>query len=333
MKVFLSKNFNKDSSKNILFRLHRDYSAIYYTNGINISKHIDNNYDFAHFLSIKAKKDILYVKEKLNKKVILNYFVDKHLSAKQKVSDIVIPFEEKKLLEKCDLIIVSCQADKMILVANGIDTNIEVLTPPVKEDKFTSISDLEKNSFFKYGGLVKDEKFGISLVNYKNLQDIEDLNYIATKLKQYKLFVFGPKLKRIGHWKIKRLLKKAPKNLKYKSYVDEDVFKSSILLASFFIVTRELEGELVTILEAMITKTPIFTFHTHFAGDVLNDNINCVCAFNKEEMVEKINKKINSCQSLVDEAYEFSKKSNYETYGKVLKELLSKYIDLDLSQE
>ena len=333
MKVFLSKNFITNSPKYILFRLHRDYSAIYYINGIDVTKHIGGNYDFAHFLSIKEKKDIYYVKDKLNKKVVVNYFVDKHLSTKQGISEVIIPVEEKKILEKCDLIIVSCQVDKMILVANGITTHIEVVTPPVKEEKFTTISDLEKNSFFKYGGLVKNDQIGLALVNYKNVKDIEDLIYIAGELKQYKFFVFGPKLKKLGSWKIKGLIKKAPTNLKFKSYVDEDIFKSAMLLSSFFIVTRELEGELITILEAMVTKTPIFTFHSHFTGDVLNDNVNCIHALNKEEMAKKIINSLNSCEKIVDEAYRFAMSNNYETCGKILKQLLTKYVDLDLSQE
>jgi glycosyltransferase involved in cell wall biosynthesis len=192
---------------------------------------------------------------------------------------------------------------------------------------------LEKNSFFQYAGLVKNDQFGLALVNYKSKEEIQDLIYLADNLKQYKFFVFGPRISKFKGCSIKRLIKKAPDNIKFKTYVDEDVFKSAMLLSSFFVVTKELEGELVTILEAMVTKTPVFTFSTHFNGDVLNDNVNCICASNKEEMVEKINANISNNQSVLEEAYSFSRISDYQTCGSILKQLLLKYVDLDLSQE
>ena len=332
MKVFLSKNFKTESDQ-IYLRLHRDFSAIYYINGIDVTSNIEANYDFAHFVNVSNKKDILFVKEKLKKKVIVNYFVDKHTAKKDNATEIVIPGDEKKLLNKCDLIIASCQADKMILIANEVKTPIEVVTPPVKEEKFSQVSELEKNSFFKYAGLMKNDNFALSMVNYKNIQDVQDLILLAKELKTYKIFVFGPKLKLFRYGKIKRLIKKAPKNIRFKTYINEDLFKSALLLSQFFIVTRESEGEIITILEAMITKTQIVSYHSHFIGDVLNDNINCLQISTSLELANKMKQCIENGYPTIEEGYVFAKKSNYETCGQYLKQILEKYIELDLSRE
>lgn len=332
MKVFLSKNFKTESDQ-IYLRLHRDLSAIYYINGVDVTSHIEANYDFAHFVNISCKKDILFVKEKLKKKVIVNYFIDKHTAKKDNVSEILIPNDEKKLLNKCDLIIASCQADKMILIANEIKTPIEVVTPPVKEEKFSRISGLEKNSFFKYAGLMKNDSFALSMVNYKNIQDVQDLIVLANELKTYKIFVFGPRLKLFRNLKIKKQIRKAPKNIYFKTYINEDLFKSALLLSNFFIVTRESEGEIITILEAMITKTQIMTYHSHFIGDVLNDNVNCIHVTDSKELANKIKQCEEFGFPTIEEGYSFAKKSNYETCGQNLKQILEKYIELDFSQE
>ena len=332
MKVFLSKNFKTESDQ-IYLRLHRDFSAIYYINGIDVTSNIESNYDFAHFVSVSCKKDIIFVKEKLKKKVIINYFVDKHTSKKDNVSEILISSDEKKLLNKCDLIIASCQADKMILIANDIKTPIEVVTPPVKEEKFLHVSELEKNSFFKYAGLMKKDSFALSMVNYKNVQDVQDLIFLAKELKTYKIFVFGPKLKLFKNLKVKRLIRKAPRNIHFKTYINEDLFKSALLLSKFFIVTRESEGEIITILEAMITKTQIMSYHSHFIGDVLNDNINCIKVTDSKELAFKMKQCDEIGYPTIEEGYSFAKKSNYETCGQNLKQILKKYIELDLSQE
>lgn len=331
MKVYLGKNF-KSNFYQIYFRLHRDYSSLYYINGIDVTTNIEDSFDFAHIIDVSQRKEINYVKDKLKKKVVVNYFVNKKLSKAQNVTDIVIPFEDRRILNKCDLVIVSCQADRMILAANEIKTPIEIITPPVKEERFTKVSELEKNAFFQYGGLVKTDQFALANVSYKHEQDVIDLIDLANELKNYRFFVFGPRITMSTLKKIKKLIKSAPENIKFKTYVNEDLFKSAMLLANFYIVTREAEGELIHILEAMITKTQIFMYHTHLTGDVLNDNVNCIHAINSKDMAEKIQSFIDKKDSTIQEAYEFAKECNYENCSLILKRILENYIDLEYIQ-
>ncbi|MDD7736298.1 MAG: glycosyltransferase [Bacilli bacterium] len=333
MKVYLSHK-NKAQFLHICYRLNRDLSTLYYLKGIDYCEDIKQDFDFAHFIDISQKNEIIYVKDILKKKVIINYFVNKKLSKNESLSDIVIPFEDKRILNKCDLVLVSCQADKMILIANEIKSPIEILPLPVKEERFTNISSLEKSSFFQYAGLVKEEKFALALVSYKNYQDIQDLIDLANLVTNIKFFVFGPSIK---HYKlplkIKSAINNAPKNIVFKSFVNEDIFKSAMLLSSFFIVTREADKEVMTILEAMITKTQIFTYNTHFTGDLLIDNENCLLAFSSNEMALLINKYLNNEISTIDKAYQIAKNNSYENSSEKLKQILEKYIDLNLPQE
>ena len=333
MKVYLSQK-NKSNSFHICYRLNRDLSTLYYLNGIDYTEDIKQDFDFAHFVDISQKNEIIYVKDIKRKKVIIDYFVNKKLSKNQTLSDIIVPFEDKRILNKCDLVLVSCQADKMILIANEIKAPIEILPLPLKEERFTKISPLEKSSFIQYAGLVKDELFSLALVSYKNYQDIQDLIDLANLVKNVKFFVFGPNIK---HYKlplkIKKAIKKAPRNIVFKSFVNEDIFKSAMLLSKFFIVTREADKEVMTILEAMITKTQIFTYSNHLTGDLLIDNENCLLAYSPSEMATLIEKYLNNEISTIDKAYQNGKNYNYEKSSKSLKQILEKYIDLNLPQE
>lgn len=325
MKVYLCNEFKSDIN-HISHRLYRDLVSLYYLMGIDVVTSNEQNFDFAHFVDMSKKNEIIYVKERLKKKVIVNYFVNKKLTRTDGISDIVISFEEKRVLNRVDLVIVSCQADKMILIANEIKTPIEIMTPPIKEERFTNISELEKNSFYQYAGIVKNEQFALSVVNLKNYQDVFDLVELARKLSDLRFFVFGPKIKIRTAGRIKKLIKTAPRNFIYKSYLNEDLFKSAMLHSKFFIVTRETEGELLTILEAMITKTQIFTFNTHLTGDVLIDNINCILSINAEDMGNQITKYLDNNISTTEEAYLFAKECDYSKCSLQLKSILENYI-------
>ncbi len=326
MKVYLSKKF-RTNFYHIHSRLHRDFSSLYYLQGTDVVTNIEQYFDFAHFVDIYAKSEINYVKERLKKKVIVNYFVKK-LPKFSGISDVRIPFEDKRILNKCDLILVSCQADKMILIANEIKTTIEIFSPAVNEERYTRMSPLEKGSFAQYAGLLKDEKTAVAAVNYRNVQDIQNLIALAESVKNLSFYVFGPKIKFFGtSGKIRNLVKSAPKNLHFKSYVSEDIFKSAILNSKMFIVTREAELEIINILEAMIAKTQVITFNNHFTGDVLIDDVNCIVACSSEQMAEKIQNILDGKVGTVEEAYREVKELDYVSRGRILKEIVKNYIE------
>ena len=300
-------------------RLYRDLATLYYLQGIDITTNIEERFDYAHFLDISQRKEILHVKDRLKKKVVIDYFVDKKKTKNIGLSEVSIPLEDRRILNKCDLVIVCCQADKMILISNNVKTPIEIMPLPVSEERFSNISNLEKNAFIQYAGLVKNEEFAIAMTNYKDSQDIQDLIELATRIKNMKFFVFGP---RRGFFttpkKIQHLVKKAPSNIIFKSYTSEDIFKSAMLFSKFFIATRNANVELLTALEAMITKTQIFTYNTHYIGDVLVDNDNCLLACSSEEMASLI-QNYNEETSTVENAYELAKKCSYDSSSETLK--------------
>lgn len=329
MKIYLCNKI-KPNINYYGYRLLRDLNHLYFLRGVDITNDIDSKFDYAHFVDISQKKEIYYVRDVLKKKVAVDYFVNKRKNKNIGLSEIVIPLEDKKILNKCNLIIVSCNADKMILLANDIKTPIEVMPLPVNEERFTHVSDLEKNSFFQYAGLLKGERFALSTTNYKDLKDIKNLVEIAEKVKNVRFFVFGPKRGIFNTpLSIKNAIDSAPSNIVFKTFVDEDIFKSAMLLSSFFIATSNADLEILTVLEAMITKTQIFTFTSHYMGDVLIDNRNCLCGYSSSEVVNLINKFLQNEISTVDQAYQYAKKHSYQECSEILEKILLNYVELD----
>ena len=103
MKVYLCNEFKSDIN-HISHRLYRDLVSLYYLMGIDVVTSNEQNFDFAHFVDMSKKNEIIYVKERLKKKVIVNYFVNKKLTRTDGISDIVISFEEKRVLSRVDLV-------------------------------------------------------------------------------------------------------------------------------------------------------------------------------------------------------------------------------------
>lgn len=332
MKVYLCDKISKRVN-HFGYRLLRDLTHLYFLKGVDITNNIESKFDYAHFIDISQRKEILYVRDILKRKVAVDYFVNKKKNKNSGLSEVTIPFDDRKILNKCNLVIVSCNADKMILIANDIKTPIEVMPLPINEERFTHVSDLEKNSFFQFAGLLKDDLFGIATSTYKDLKDVQNLVEIAKRSKNLKIFVFGPKISffKTPH-SIRNAIKKAPNNIRFRSFINEDLFKSAMLLSKFYIAPSNADLEILTVLEAMITKTQIFTFNSHYLGDILIDNKNCLYGCNPTEIVSQINSFLSNDISTVDEAYEYAKKNSYHSSSEILERILLNYVELDNSQ-
>lgn len=321
MKIFINSEFKGDFVQ-AEYRIRRNLVSIYKLLDYEVVDIIDETVDIAQFIGVDSCKDkINACLDKYKMKVIVNYFIDnKHYDKKGKAK---IPFDEKKILNKVNLVIVPSENDKKVLLANEITTRIEVVTPGANMSKFENLTELERDSFLRYSGMVKGEPYVLSLVSYKNEEDILDLITLAKRVPYLKFYVFGPNL---GFFKIKhkilRLITFAPRNLKFRSFVNEDLYKSAMLLAKFFVVTKESNCEILNILDAEVSKTQLVTISSRGIDDTLIDKENCIVEDTAEKLSLDIQKAMNCEGCTVEQGFKFAQKEAYPVIAEKMQSLI-----------
>jgi hypothetical protein len=321
MKIFINSGFKGDFVQTE-YRIRRNLVSIYKLLDYEVVDTIDETVDVAQFIGVESFKDkINTCLDKYKMKVIVNYFIDNKYYDKK--GDVKIPFDEKKILNKVNLVIVPTENEKKALEANEITSRIEVVTPGANLNKFENLSDLEKDSFLRYSGMIKGEPYAIAITSYKNTDDVLDLITLAKRVPYLKFYVFGPNLGffRTKH-KIMRLIAFAPKNIKFRSFVNEDLYKSAVLLAKFFVITKESNCEILNIFDAEISKTQIVSISSREIGDVLINGQNCLIEDTAEKLSLEIQKVMNQEKSTIEEGFKQAQKEAYPIIAKKLDSLI-----------
>jgi glycosyltransferase involved in cell wall biosynthesis len=304
------------------YRIRRNLVSIYELLGYEVTDELDETVHIAQFIGVENNKEnISLCAEKYKINTIINYFIDS--SVFNKNGEAKLSFEDKKYLNKANLVIVPTEFDKKILLENEITTRIEIVSPGINLSKFTKLSDIEKESFLKYSGLIKGEPFVLAVSRFKCEKDIQDIALLARRLPYLKFYVFGPgiSLFKTSH-KILRQLPFLPKNMMLKSYINEDFYKSAVLLAKFMYITRDTNCDILNILDGKLSKTQIITINSIEANKSLIDGVNCICKDSPGLLSLEMQKVMSGEYSTIDEAYKEIQNESYELISKKMESLI-----------
>ena len=109
--------------------------------------------------------------------------------------------------------------------------------------------------------------------------------------------------------------------------MDEDLYKSALMNASYFIVPYDTSATSMIIFDAMITRTPIFSIYSQAVDDILFHKHNAYISFNTEQMIQNIKDYINGdLPSLLDKAYKYAKGDSFEIVASKIKEAYQRLI-------
>lgn len=314
MKVLVYKDAKKSLQKNEEIYYHNLKYVIEQVYKDVMVSDIEEDFDIAHFISLNHKDKIIKIKKEKDVPVVVTYIRKRSRQKEDDPTDLQIPNEEIKILNMVDKVIVFTKNEYAILKNNKVETPIEIIGPGVREARFSSMTDLEIAAFIQYAGINKKDKIAVSMIDPRYSEDIINLYRIANEFKEMKFFVFVVQNKKVHiPWKNKRLLKKFPKNIKFMSEIDEDLYKSSLLRADYLITPSNPTNAELLIYDAMITKTPIFAFYSSLLDTILYDKENAYICDDVESAIKLIKdmyeKKI---PLLVEEAYEFVKEESFE---------------------
>ncbi|NCA97008.1 MAG: hypothetical protein EOM77_02340 [Bacteroidia bacterium] len=262
MKVFV--HFQPRVMKDVYegMRLRKNIKGALELSNIEIAKNSIDSYDVAHFLSVA---DEMKINDAIEAKIPVVF------SALMCESDPVAKITETtrdgevrlsnralRILNKVNVVIVPSASGQKFLVEQGVKTKIIVLSPGVNIARFEKNDQVEADLFYRYFRLNKDAKTVVAFGQYDSKEEIRNIVEIAQACPQFKFLYFGQsKHMLLLSGKIRRLLRKSPKNVKFNPIIPEDVYRSVMMNANVFLIVNRNKYNAITMLDAMAAKCQI----------------------------------------------------------------------------
>ena len=305
-------------------RLRKTIKGSLEVKNIPYTSNILDDYDVAHFMSPEDENKINEAKEK-NVPVIVSalYCEDdpaaSFLDFKNKDGEKKISIKSKALrvLNKADLVLVPTEASRDLLLNNGVTSDIQVCLPGVNLSRFDFKRDDEKEIFYRYFSEETNKKLVLALGEYSgNMDGINALIAAAKKNPNVIFYYVGSDDGVKKSWKLKRMIKKAPKNIRFKGIMPDDIYRSALMNATLFLFTGYKPLGVISIEDAMAAKCQIIIRKQAIYPEILEDGVTAYIA----EFSETITSLIKDClegkiQPTVDNAYKHVSKQNLETFG------------------
>ena len=241
-----------------------------------------------------------------------------------------------KFLNKASLITVPSLEAKEMLIEAGVTSEIEILLPGVNISRFDFSRSDEKEIFFRYFRENKSKKLVVAVGEYDNNMDgINAFINAAKKCPDTIFYYFGseaiPGI--LQSFKISRLIKKAPSNVKFKGLVPDDVYRSAMMNACIFMLPGYKTTGVVNIFDAMAAKCQIIARDKALFEGILQNGKTAYVAEYSETLtalvVDYLNGKI---KPTIDEAYILAVDNSLENFGHKLKWLYQQQINLKKSR-
>ncbi len=278
--------------------------------------------DILHAFS-PIKEDVIKEAKENGVKIVTSVFYTPHdplyaFLEKTKNGYEISKLSQKTLLSS-DMIFVPTPECKQYLLTLGLQEPIVILTPGINLSRFDGIDELEKEIFGRYAGLQKEQKYVISSGDYKDIEGLKRLSYLAKIHPNLRFFYFGSNDKGISSYHYRKHLSKLyGGNISFYGLMEDDVYRSAISGALAYLSLGSLPDYL-GVLDAMSAKTPVYEITRPIFGNL---SINGKTGYVHAEI-----ENLNQCFSLmcqteenptIIEAYEFAKSNSLRSLGEEL---------------
>ncbi|MFA6781102.1 MAG: glycosyltransferase [Bacilli bacterium] len=262
MKVFVhfQPRYLKDVYEGM--RLRKNIKGALELTNIEIAKNSIDYYDVAHFLSIADEMKINDALE-LGKPVVFSALMCESdpvakITETTRDGEVRLTNRALRILNKVDIVIVPNDTGAKFLADQGVNTKTIVLSPGVNIARFEKSDQLETELFYRYFRLNKSAKTVVAFGQYDSREEIRNTIEIAKLCPEYKFLYFGQgKHLLLLPGKIRHLLRRSPKNLKFNPIIPEDVYRSVMMNANVFLLINRRKYNAITMLDAIAAKCQI----------------------------------------------------------------------------
>lgn len=295
-------------------------------------------FDVMHLMSPEEEDKIKYAQENNHIPIIISALyceddpVASYLEYKnndgKKITNLTL--KAQRFLSKGDLILVPSEQCKDFLINQGITKRVEVSIPGVNLARFDFLRDDEKEIFFRYFREDPQKKIVLAIADYKNMDGINAFISAAKKSPGASFYYMGyeDNLTKVDR-KVRSIIKKCPKNVKFQSILPNDVYRSLLLNADVVLLPGYKPVGVVTVLEAMAAKCQIIARKQTIFPEIVQDGINAHVAEFSETLSSLVRDHLeNKIKPTIVEAYNFVSQYSLTSYGKELEKIYEREIKL-----
>ena len=225
-----------------------------------------------------------------------------------------------KMLNKATLVIVPSESAKEFLITEGITSKIEVLMPGVNLARFNFSREDEKELFYRYFREDKNKKVVLAVGDYdSNMSGIHAFINAASKRDDTVFYYVGYQGKEFKKGRSKKIIKSAPKNVRFKDILPDDIYRSLLLNADVFMIPGYDLAGVVSIEEAMAAKCQLIVRKSSIFPELLKNEKTAYIAEFSETLtsicLEYLDREM---QPTIKEAYEQVSQYSLKYFGNQL---------------
>ena len=225
-----------------------------------------------------------------------------------------------RMLNKATLVLVPSESAKQFLISEGITSQIEVVMPGVNLARFNFSREDEKELFYRYFREDKNKKVVLAVGDYdSNMSGIHAFINAASKRDDTVFYYVGYQGKDAKKGRTKKIIKSAPKNVRFKDILPDDIYRSLLLNADVFMLPGYNLAGVVSVEEAMAAKCQLIVRKSTVFPELLKNEKTAYIAEFSETLtsicLEYLDREM---QSTVKEAYEQVSEYSLKNFGNQL---------------
>jgi len=237
-----------------------------------------------------------------------------------------------RMLNKATLVLVPSESAKEFLISEGITSKIEVVMPGINLARFNFSREDEKELFYRYFREDKSKKVVLAVGDYdSNMSGIHAFINAASKRDDTVFYYVGYQGKESNKGRTKKIIKSAPKNVRFKDILPDDIYRSLLLNADVFMIPGYNLAGIVSIEEAMAAKCQLIVRKSSIFPELLKNEKTAYIAEFSETLTSLCLEYLDrEMQSTVKEAYDQVSNYSLKNFGE---QLVNIYISLIKNKE
>ena len=234
-----------------------------------------------------------------------------------------IPLSKLEIINMMDGVVVPTSGGRELLRKLKVRIPIFVV-PGASIVSRLEVASIEKGEIFRrYFRIEEGQKYTFSVMNVRAKKEIESLNKLAIQFPEINFYAFvSASQKFIDQVRIKAMDRFTPKNLIISHLVPEDVYRSGLCGATYFIDLGTEKMNVMTLYEPMYLKIPLIVCKKAVFSEILSEK----SAFIVEDYngAAAVIAKNEDPKSRIDHAFEYTQKNTEKVFSEAIINLFTK---------
>ncbi|MGI6644701.1 MAG: hypothetical protein ACOX28_03000 [Bacilli bacterium] len=316
-------HFPEDTYQNLYqtSRLRKNIKAALESKNIKYVDEFTPDIDVAFFGTLEVR-DISMINKCLSQDKLVIYF------ALYQESDTVgkLIFEDKegntfikprhlKVLNEVSLIVVPSLTCKKLLEKHGVTNKIAVIKTPINYKRFNKDNDLEKQIFLRYFHINDENDIIIGTGNLENEENIQMFKLLANRFPDKRFYYFVDSKNNLAtKIRINKIADNRPKNLVVRPLVSDDVFRSGLMNARFYVEpSHSLVGTL-SLVDVLASQATLVIHESAYCSDVLPNEV-ASSYVTLEELISLLEREKEETEKQRKNALNFAKTHSIEQFA------------------